>query len=83
MRILGYKIEWATSTEASKAAADQVRNSRAKLLHQIVSAIAAAVNIDAACASQYWRRAVDVRFEAASADQKEPDQGDQVPGTAS
>jgi DNA-binding GntR family transcriptional regulator len=93
MRILRYKIEWATSTEAIKATADQVRNRRAKLLHQIVDAIAdrdparaataAAANIDAAYASQYWRRAVDVRFEAARTDQREPDQGDQVPGTAS
>jgi DNA-binding GntR family transcriptional regulator len=91
MRILRYKIEWATSTEAIQATADEVRNSRAKLLHQIVDAIAdrdparaataAAANIDAAYASQHWRRVVDVRFEAASADQSRPNPGDEIPNT--
>ena len=75
MRTLRYKIEWATSIEAIKAIPDQARTKRAKLLRDIVDAIAnqdparaataAAANIDAAYASQHWRRVVDVHFEAA------------------
>jgi DNA-binding GntR family transcriptional regulator len=75
MRTLRFKIEWATSIEAIKAIPDPARTKRAKLLHDIVDAIAnrdparaataAAANIDAAYASQQWRRVVDVRFEPA------------------
>jgi DNA-binding GntR family transcriptional regulator len=74
MRTLRFKIEWATSIEAIKAVPDEARTRRAKLLREIVDAIgskdparaatAAAANIDAAYASQHWRRVVDVRFEA-------------------
>ena len=74
MRIVRYKIEWATSIEAIKHSATAARRQRAKLLRELVDAItqgdsaraatAAAANIDGAYATQHWRRVVDVRFEA-------------------
>lgn len=75
MHIVRNKIEWATSIEAIKRAPSKARTQRAKLMRDVVDAIAdcdparaataAAVNIDASYASQGWRRVVDVQFESA------------------
>jgi DNA-binding GntR family transcriptional regulator len=75
MRILSYKIEWAFSIEAIKRVPDLARNKRAKAYRAVVAAIAdqdppraatgMATVIDAAYASQHWRRVVDLGFEAA------------------
>jgi DNA-binding GntR family transcriptional regulator len=70
------KIEWATSIEAMQRLPEKTWQKRAKMTRKIVDAIAdrdpvraataAASNIDAAYASQNWRRVVDVRFETSS-----------------
>ena len=75
MRNVQYKIEWASSIEAIKQSAGEARKQRAKILRELVDAIAqrdparaataAAANIDGAYASHHWRPVVGVKFEAA------------------
>ncbi|MCK9928914.1 GntR family transcriptional regulator [Frankia sp. Mgl5] len=76
MRVVRFKIEWATSIELIEQIPEETRNLRAKLVREMVDAMAdrdparaataVAAIIDATYASQGWRRVVDVRFEAAS-----------------
>ncbi|WP_027140535.1 GntR family transcriptional regulator [Pseudofrankia saprophytica] len=76
MHVVRYKIEWATSIELVSSTPREMRSLRAKVMREIVDAIAdrdpvraataAADNIDAIYASMGWRRAVHARFEAAS-----------------
>ena len=76
MRVVGHKIEWATSIDIMKQIPEETRKQRAKLLREIVeaiderepdrAAIAAAANIDATYASFGWRRVIEVRGTAAS-----------------
>jgi DNA-binding GntR family transcriptional regulator len=74
LHIVRYKIEWATSIELMKRVPEHKRRQRAKIMREIVDAIAgrdparaataAAANIEATYASQGWPRAVDVRFRS-------------------
>lgn len=76
MRVVRFKIEWATSIELIRTTSRETRTLRAKIHREIIDAIAdrdparaataVAANIDATYASQGWRRAVDLRFEAGS-----------------
>jgi DNA-binding GntR family transcriptional regulator len=76
-RIVRHKIEWATSIEVMRRVPNEMQRERAKILREIVDAIAdcdparaataAAANIDATYASQGWQRAVEVEFEAGGA----------------
>ncbi|MDT3445797.1 MULTISPECIES: GntR family transcriptional regulator [unclassified Pseudofrankia] len=76
MHVVRFKIEWATSIELIKRAPRETRTLRANILREIVDAVAdgdparaataAAANVDAAYASQGWRRVVDTRFEPAT-----------------
>jgi DNA-binding GntR family transcriptional regulator len=71
MRVVRHKIEWATSIEIMKQVPVETRKQRAKLLRDLVeaiaardpdrAAIAASANIDATYASFGWRRVVEVR----------------------
>jgi DNA-binding GntR family transcriptional regulator len=71
MRVVRHKIEWATSIEIMNQVPEETRKQRAKLLREIVeaiaardpdrAAIAASANIDATYASFGWRRVVEVR----------------------
>jgi DNA-binding GntR family transcriptional regulator len=72
-RIVRHKIEWATSIEVMRRVPNELQRERAKILRELVDAIAdrdparaataAAANIEATYASQGWQRVVAVLFE--------------------
>jgi DNA-binding GntR family transcriptional regulator len=76
IRVVRFKIEWATSIDAIKTSPQEKRSQREKILREIIDAIAqgdparaaaaAAANIEAAYASQGWRPVVDVESVATS-----------------
>jgi DNA-binding GntR family transcriptional regulator len=73
MRMVLFKIEWATTIELIKSSPRETRAFRAKILREIIAAIAArdpvraanaaAANVNATLASQGWQRVVDTQFQ--------------------